>query len=72
VTSSRTLNNARPQSASEQVSKGKNAMYELQKQLKSLSYNLSTSVVANGGQKYIEFAEAQARSAHYLAVVDVV
>lgn len=47
-------------------------MYELQKQLKSLSYNLSTSVVANGGQKYIEFAEAQPRSAHYLEVVDVV
>ena len=72
VTSSRTSNDARPQSASEQVAKGRHAMHELQKQLKSLSYNLSTSVVANGGQKYIEFTEAQPRSGHYLEVVDVV
>ena len=71
-TSSRTLNDVRPQSAGEQVAKGRHAMYELQKQLKALSYKLSTSVVANGGQKYIEFTETQPRSGHCLAVVDVV
>ena len=52
--------------------KGRHVLHDLQRQLKSLSYNLSTSVVTNGGQKYIEFAEPETFAIQYTEVVDVV